>query len=133
MQKHASYLSEDEWFEISGYRAKREVSISITLRNKDDSLHYPVECRMDLDSNPVAGPVAAQDVLLDFQDYYFSRYFEEDRDLYLPIDWANMQFERYTLQARGQILNAKVEDLADLLMAGKITPEEAQRLARSKD
>lgn len=133
MQRHASYLNEEEYFEVSGHRSKEEVYTTVTLTNQDNSLHYPVECRMDLTVNPVAGPVAAQDVLLDFQDYYFGRYFEEDRDIYLTIDWSAVQFDNYTLQTKGQISNPKVEQLADRLMAGEITPQEARRLARKKE
>ena len=132
MQRHASYMADDEWFEVSGHRSKEEVHTTVALRNEDDSLNYPVDCRMDLTSNPVAGPLEGQEVLLDFQDYYFGRFFEEDRDIYLTIDWSNIQFDKYTLQAKGQIRNPKVEKIADQFIAGELTPEEARRLARQK-
>lgn len=85
---------------------------------------YPVECRVDLGQNSLSGPVAAQELLLDFQDYYFGRYLEEDRDLYLTIDWGNVEFEEYIIQAKGQILNIKLEQLADQFMAGELTADE---------
>lgn len=133
MQRHTSYLSEEEWFEVSGRRSKEEVHTTVTLRNQDDSLLYPVECRMDLAINPVAGPVAAQEVLLDFQDHYFNRFFEEDRDIYLTIDWSEIQFDNYTFQTRGQIQNPKIDKLTEQLIAGEITPEEAKQKARNSE
>lgn len=124
MQRHAAFLAEDERFEVSGYRSDQEVYTCVTLRNTEDSMVYPVECRVDLGQNSLSGPVAAQELLLDFQDYYFGRYLEEDRDLYLTIDWGNVEFEEYIIQAKGQILNIKLEQLADQFMAGELTADE---------
>lgn len=132
MQRHAAFLAEDEWFEVQGYHSDHEVYTCVTLRNADESMVYPVECRIDLESSPISGPVAAQDLLLDFQDYYFGRYLEEDRDLYLTIDWGNVVFDESVLQSKGQILNLKLEHLADQFLAGEISAEEVRLHARPK-
>ena len=126
MKRHAASLAEDEWFEVSGHRSPVEVYTRVILRNESDTFYYPVECRIDLTQNSLPGPVAAQELLFDFQDYYFQRYFEEERELYLTIDWSDIRFAEYTLQARGQILNRRFERLADRLLAGQLLPEELE-------
>lgn len=132
MQRHAAHLADDEWLEVEGYRSKEEVYTCMILRNEDESLFYPVECRMDLTRNPVAGPIAAQDVLLDFQDQYFEQFFQENRDLYLTIDWSDLEFAQYTIQAKGQILNKKLDDLTDQFLAGEIHADEVVQKGRRK-
>ncbi len=127
-ERHSQYLEEDERFEVKGFRSKTEVYTRVTLRNSDDSFYYPVECRIDLLSNSLPGPVAAQELLLDFQDYYFGRYLREDRDLYLPIDWSEVKFDNYTIQVRGQIFNLQLERMADLILSGELSPEEAEKI-----
>ncbi len=132
MQHHAAHLAEDEWFEVEGYRTPDEVYTKMTLRNEDDSMVYPIECRIDLEYNGIKSQLQGQDLLLDFQDYYFGRYFEEDRDLYVTIDWGNIQFDDYTLQVRGQIRNLKVERLTSRFLAGDLSAEEVEQQAKSK-
>lgn len=133
MQRHTAHLAEDEWFEVEGYRTPDEVYTKMTLRNEDDSMVYPVECRIDLEYNNIKSQLQGQDLLLDFQDYYFGRYFEENRDLYLTIDWGAIQFDEFTLQARGQILNPKLDRLTDRFLAGDLSADEVEKQARSKN
>ena len=117
-ERHGAYLKEDEWFEVSGRRSPQEVQITMTLRNRDESLYYPVEGKIDVEANRLTGPIAAQFLLLDFQDNYFYRFLREERDVYLPIDWAEFQSDQYQLYARGQIFNRRLETLADHWLAG---------------
>jgi hypothetical protein len=123
-------MSEDERFELEGYRSEIEVYTCMTLRNQDDSYYYPVECRIDLLHNAIR-PHDAQHLLLDFQDYYFDQYFSNDRDLYLTIDWSDIKFEEFTIQVRGQIFNRKLERIADQLLSGELSYEEANQKIRS--
>ena len=118
-QRHQSHLNEGEYFEVSGYRSLGEVYTQVILRNVEESLYYPVECQIDLLRSDIEGPLEAMYLLLDFQDYYFSRYLSEDRDVYLAIDWAEYQFEDHVIVARGQIFNRKLEQIADRLLAGE--------------
>ena len=51
-------------------------------------------------------------LLCDYIGEYFAEYFREGGELYLPIDWADYQWEGVSLQMRGQILNLEAERLA---------------------
>ena len=123
-ERHGKYLKEDEFFEVSGYTSYGEVFTQVTLRNRDESFFYPVECRVEL-AEIELNEEGARDLLLDFQDYYFGRFLSEGRDIFLTIDWSAYQFDVWTLYARGQILNRKLERLADLWLAGEGVSEEA--------
>jgi hypothetical protein len=120
--RHDAYLQEGESFEVSGYVSEREIYITMLLHNQDDSFYYPVECRVDPKAIGLKAPDAL-DLVLDFQDYYFGRYFREERDLYLSIDWTEVDFDDKTIQAKGQIINRKLESMADSLLGGNIPSE----------
>ena len=132
MLRHEAYLEDDEWFEVSGYTTKEEAYTCVTLRNEDDSFYYPVECRVDLKRSGIRKAEDGKLLLLDFQDYYFGRYFEEARDLYITIDWGEFEFGNETLQSRGQVINRKLEKLADNFIAGKLSSEEVIQWAKKK-
>ncbi len=125
-ERHGQFLKDDETFEVSGYRSKTDAYAKIVLKNEDESFYYPVECRVDLSVNALPGPVAAQELVLDFLDYYFGRYLREERELFVPIDWAEVKFDDYKVQIRGQIFNLQLERLADLLLSGEATSEEVE-------
>ncbi len=46
-RRHTHFLNEGESFEIEGFQSVSEVYVKFTLHNKDDSLFYPVEARVD--------------------------------------------------------------------------------------
>jgi len=122
-ERHGLLLEEDERFELSGYRSKAEVYAKMILRNEDESFHYPVECRIDIEENELPDVQTAQDLVLDFLDYYFGRYLKEDRELYLTIDWSTVEFDNYKLWAKGQILNLKMERMAEKWLSGEVAAE----------
>lgn len=114
--RHEAYLQKGERFEVSGYVSQDEVYTKMVLHNEDDTFYYPVECRIDPIHAGIDKVDEALDLLLDFQDYYFGRYFAEDRDIFLSIDWAEYDFEDTKLQAKGQIFNRQLEQIADDLL-----------------
>jgi hypothetical protein len=61
---------------------------------------------------------AARSFLLDFIDSYVEEYLSGGEETYLPIDWATYDYEGLELQLRGQVLNTKLEALADQLLNG---------------
>lgn len=130
-ERHDTYLEEGERFKVEGYRSESEAYAKMTLRNEDNSFVYPVECRIELVPNEIKEESEAMELVLDFQDYYFSRYLREERDLFLPIEWGPFDFDGCTLWARGQIHNLQLEGLADRLLSGELTQEEAEALMRS--
>jgi hypothetical protein len=123
-ERHRRGLRPGEEFQVRGWVQDEVVYATLTLRNQDESLHYPMEARLDVaDSEQL--PEDALDVLLDFLDYYVGQYLERDRDVYLTIDWSEVRFGESVLQARGQVLNLKLERMADEILArGEVLPGE---------
>tara|TARA_B100000609_G_scaffold199641_1_gene205350 strand:+ start:9313 stop:9813 length:501 start_codon:yes stop_codon:yes gene_type:complete len=132
LERHDAYLGDDESFVIEGFTSESEAHVKMLLSNKDESFYYPVECRLHLGDNEIREPGDALMLVLDFLDYYISRFLREDRELFLPIEWGSFEFDKYEVWARGQILNRKLDQIADRLMRGDISEEEAQRLLRSE-
>ena len=113
--KYGAYLG-NRTFIITSEMKDGGVFVTVLLKNPDDTFYYPVEARM----NHVAQELLAKRAgvfLIDYIDAYFEEYFtEEDENLFLPIDWADMQWDTVDFQIRGQILNLKVERMADALL-----------------
>lgn len=103
----------------------RGVFVKVILQNPDRSYYYPVEGRMLFEQEEMKSAEAAL-FLIDYIDTYFEEYLlEEDEELFLPIDWADHQYEGVSFQLKGQILNLKLEELADLWL-NRPTPEQGQ-------
>ena len=113
------HLQHGELFNISGKAEPDAYIICITFQNEDASLHLPVEVALVHKENPRCTVDEARDVLVDFVDYYFDRYFKGARHVTLPIDWKDFPFGEFTLRARGWERNKKLEDAADRLLAGQ--------------
>lgn len=91
----------------------RGVFVKVTLQNADRSYFYPVEGRILYEQEEMKSGAAAL-FLIDYIDTYFEEYLlEEDEDLFLTIDWADHHYEGVNFQLKGQILNLKLEELAD--------------------
>lgn len=94
----------------------RGVFVKVILSNHDKSFYYPVEARVLYEKEELGGGEAAL-FLLDYIDTYFDEYLNQEREeIYLPIDWADFQYEAIDFQMRGQILNLKLEELAEQLL-----------------
>jgi len=113
-KKHAIFLDKRS-FTISASEDESVVTSSVTLRNKDDSFHYPIETRLSYDPAEMTAQQSAV-FLIDYIDLYFEQYFEEGEDLLLPIAWAKHNYDAVEFEIRGQIRNKCVEDMADRLL-----------------
>ncbi len=131
-ERHGAYLADDEFFEVSGYHSDSEVHLTMTLRNKDDTFFYPVDCRLNYAENENLKRHEGLALVLDFLDFYFSRYLREERDFFLPIDWASFSFDNQKVWAKGQIFNPYLEGLADKLLSGELSSEELEKLTNKK-
>lgn len=114
--KYRSWLN-DRYFEVESGVEGPVVSVKVTLRNADKSFVYPVEGRMMFEDQDLKAD-AARSFLLDFIDSYVEEYLSGGEETYLPIDWATYDYEGVELQLRGQVLNTRLEALADHLMNG---------------
>jgi len=122
LRRHKRRLRPDERFELRAWVEDPHVRVTLVLANRDDSLHYPMEARLPLDAeglDAVEGSAAraGAEVCLDFLDYYVGEYLRHDRDVYLTLDWSEMRFGEFLVQARGQELNLRLERMADALLA----------------
>ncbi len=109
-------------FQLNADIKGRGVFVKVVLSNQDKSFYYPVEARVLYEKEEMQAGEAAL-FLIDYIDAYFEEYLvHENESLYLPIDWADFQYEAIDFQMRGQIQNLKLEELAEQLLKDADTP-----------
>lgn len=113
-KKYGTWLGQ-RFFEVTSSLQLAVVSVKVTLRNADKSFFYPIEGRIQFEDQDLK-PNSARDFLLDYIDTYLEEFLTGGEETYLPIDWANYDCDGIELQLRGQILNIKLEELADQLL-----------------
>ncbi len=115
-RKYGTWLGQ-RYFEVETRSDKAVFSVEVILRNADKSFVYPIEGRiMYADQDMTLD--AARDFLIDFIDAYIQEYLSGGEETYLTIDWSNYECDGIELQMRGQILNLKLEELADQWING---------------
>lgn len=116
-KKNDSFL-DGRQFDIKAKKNETEVYVTVTLRNNDESFYYPVELRVKFATEELT-PRKAVLLLVDYADLYYEDFLTEGENLLLPIDWASQQYEAVDFEIRGQILNKKLEKMADELLANE--------------
>jgi hypothetical protein len=116
--KHGSERGQRQ-FSIEGSSDSSVVAVTVLLKNAVESFYYPVEGKIDL-IDFSGDALEAALFLLDYIALYFEEYFREDEGVYLPIDWTPHTCDEYQFFLRGQILNRKMESMADRLLAGAV-------------
>lgn len=105
----------ERWFVLDAGEHDGDTWVQVLLRNDTNSFHYPVEARI------AASPTKTRRVqaffLLAFLDTYWEEFFEEDENVYIPIDWTAYEYQEEKFYLRGQILNLMAENMADRLLA----------------
>jgi hypothetical protein len=103
-------------FKIEAEVKGRGVFVKVILANQDRSYYYPVEARVMYEKEELQRGEAAL-FLIDYIDSYFEDFLtHENEEIYLPIDWGDFQYEAIDFQVRGQILNLKLEEMAEQLL-----------------
>jgi hypothetical protein len=113
-KKYAQWLGQ-RFFEVFSTAQSSVVHVKVTIRSADKSFFYPIEGRINYEDQDLKAQ-EARDLVLDYIDAYIEEFLTGGEETYLPIDWANYDCEGLELQLRGQILNVKLEELADQLM-----------------
>ena len=113
MMKKYRIALKDRSFSVRASLQGKGVYITVLLANPEQTYFYPVEARMMYAEEELT-PREAALFLIDYVDSYFEEYLlEEDEDLFLPIDWTDHEYDAFDFQIKGQILNRKLEALAD--------------------
>jgi hypothetical protein len=118
-RKYGAWLGQ-RYIEVESHSDGSVLTIKITLRNRDKSYVYPIEGRMVFADQDLTVD-EARDFLLDFMDAYIQEFLSGGEETYLTIDWSNYDCDGIELQLRGQILNVKLEELADQMISGSGT------------
>ncbi len=115
-KKHRLYLSDEEFIILTGYN-KEQLQILFTFQKKDGSLFYPIEivC-MHTDYQTLKKETIAA-LIVDYIDSYFQEFFEENRSIYLPLDFSTHEHEDIKFFMRGFIRHKHLEKWADELLA----------------
>lgn len=113
--KYTAYLG-DRFFSVHYEINKDYGNITITLATFDKEFYYPIDGYIDIKKHNLSGEEALI-LLSDYIDSYLENYFQSEGDVLLPIDWAEFKHQDFTLYLRGQILNKKLENLADQILA----------------
>lgn len=113
MVKKYRIAMKDRTFSIRASVQGKGTYVTVLLANADQSYYYPVEGRLMHEAEEME-PTEAALFLIDYIDNYFEEYlYEEDEQIYLPIDWTDHEYEATNFQIRGQIVNKKLENMAD--------------------
>lgn len=113
MVKKYRIAMKDRTFSIRASVQGKGTYVTVLLANADQSYYYPVEGRLMHGAEEME-PTEAALFLIDYIDNYFEEYlYEEDEQIYLPIDWTDHEYEATNFQIRGQIVNKKLENMAD--------------------
>jgi hypothetical protein len=116
-RKYGAQLAQRS-FHVETFSDAAQIHIKMTLSNSDRSFVYPIEGRILYEDQDMTLE-AARDFLVDFMDAYIQEYLMEGEETYLTIDWSNYECDGIELQLKGQIINEKLEKLADNFIAEK--------------
>ena len=128
MKRHRSYLRTGESFDAEAEVMPDGWTFKVTFQSQDRSTYLPVELVFLQQDNPGVKDEDARDALMDFADYFFGEYFRDAREVTLPIDWKAFPFGELTIRARGWERNLKLEQAADMLLAGVSLTEVQDKL-----
>lgn len=114
-KKHSVFLNEER-FEILAGENKSQIQIQINLKKNDGTCEYPIEC-VFINENKEENAQKIASLMLDYIDIYWTNYFQEDRDVFIPIDWNPHEYEGISFHIRGSIRKKDLEIQADQFLA----------------
>ncbi|NOZ87977.1 MAG: hypothetical protein GXP49_17290 [Deltaproteobacteria bacterium] len=125
------HLMEDETIHLTGSFDDDSVQVELLFKNSDESLYYPMQCRVEMNKEGIE-PYQAKDLAIDFLDWYLGEYLESGRKSLLHLDWAEHRFGEYSIFARGEVRNKRLDELADALLEGRIDARDLNELTGEK-
>jgi hypothetical protein len=106
-------LQKDENIFFEGHYEDGVCYLTLILKNEEETFYYPFETSISFKENPDLNDKEARVALLDFIGSYFDDYFSSQRETLVTIDWASYKLDDLNIYARGQVLNKKLESMAD--------------------
>jgi hypothetical protein len=113
--KFSSHLNQEVFlFETSFLN--HQTQVKCTLIKQDASIAYPVEAIVFLREADSTSPLPVKEQVfaaLDLLDSYWTEYFQQDRSVYLGLDWEQHEYGSYTICLRGFVRNLEVEKMTE--------------------
>jgi hypothetical protein len=109
----------DERFTVAARMEDRTVIVDLTLARLDGTFDYEMQAAKTVPEDGSLTVAETLDLCLDFLDWYLARFFEEDRELLLPLDFQPHRFGEHDVLARGDVRNPLLDDAADAWLRGE--------------
>lgn len=114
-KKHYLYL-DNESFELEIGCNKEQIQVKICLKKIDNSVVYPIEIVCMYDEYNPRKKEDLIGVIIDYMDSYWSEYFSDERNLFVPINWTRYESDGIQFYLRGFIRNMALEMQADAFL-----------------
>lgn len=114
-KKYLAFLNNEE-FEVESGINKAQIQLKTTLRSKDGSVAYPVECVHIVEPSSELTSAEIGELLLDYLDVYWNEYLTLGRDVFIPLDWSKHECEGVEFYMRGFVRNIELESKADEIL-----------------
>lgn len=112
-----------ERFLIDGRVEPGFIGLDIAIAKNDESERYSMEFRVALEENHLT-EAEGRDLAVDFAEFITQKYFDEGRDLLLPLDYQPYEFGDHVVYARGDLTHPKLDAWADAIIeAGMVVDE----------
>jgi len=109
--KHYLFLNNEAFYIKTGF-SKGRLEIEIELKSETEHFYYPIQLVFLTDLNKQELQTQSE-VLFDYTMSYWSEYFSNDRDVFIPIDWQAFEIEGVEFFIRGSFRHLNLEKLAD--------------------
>ncbi len=109
----------DERFTVSARMEDRTVIVELALARLDQTFLYEMSAAKLVPADGSLSVAECLELCLDFLDWYLGRYFEEDRELLLPLDYQAHRIGEHEVLARGDVKNPLLDDAADAWLRGE--------------
>lgn len=130
-ERYRTFL-DNEVFQLSAEQVGDNIILTLVLEKRDRSSQYSMSATMDPQRYAALSKAQTLEILLDFLDWCLESYFHEDRDAFLPLDWASHRFEDVEVYAKGELRNSFLDDAADAWLRGERPDTESEWKALKK-
>ncbi len=120
LKRHRLHLRPGERLAWSGTYNHGEAHLTLTLSDAEEEAVLTIEGRIDLEANDIQDPSEGKEAVMDFIDEALQEFFSSGRSWRPPLDWSAYEGagEVPTMWLRGDLVNLKLERMADALLEG---------------